>query len=214
MGKRFYHAANRFMRIAFRLGLDLQVGGIANVPQTGPLIVAINHTSFIDALLVGAFISRDVVMMSKIENFELPFWGWLVHWYGAFAIQRGEVDREAIRKALAVLQHGEVLLMAPEGTRSLDGQLQPGHDGLALIATRTGSPILPFAIAGARQTSQNLRRLRRTQVRVNIGRPFTLEASSPRPNRAELSKLTQVVMLRLANLLPVEQRGVYREQLA
>jgi 1-acyl-sn-glycerol-3-phosphate acyltransferase len=213
MGKRFYHAANRFLRIAFRLGLDLEVSGVEHIPRTGPLIVAINHSSFIDALLVGAFVPRDVVMMSKVENFHLPFFGWLVQWYGAFPIQRGEVDRAAFRKALDVLRNGGVLLMAPEGTRSIDGQLQPGHDGLALFAARTHAPVLPFAIAGSRQTSQNLKRLRRTRVRVNIGEPFTLDVSSPRPHREELARVTNDVMLRLAELLPPEQRGVYRAQL-
>ena len=214
MGRRFYHAANRLLYIAFRIGLDLQVSGVENIPATGPLIVAINHSSFIDPLLVGVFMPRDVVMMSKSENFALPFWGPIVKWYGAFAIQRGEVDREAIRKALEVLRNGEVLLMAPEGTRSMDGQLQPGHDGLALIATRTRAPILPFAIAGARPASSNLRRLRRTRVRVNIGKPFTLEPTTAKPSRAELAALTNQVMIQLARLLPVDQRGVYRQAAA
>lgn len=212
MGRRFYHLANRALRLWFAVVLDLQVRGVEHVPRTGPLIVAINHTSFVDPLLVGALVPRDVVMMSKIENFELPLWGQFVKWYGAFPIHRGEVDRAALKKALEVLRNGEVLLMAPEGTRSPDGQLQHGHDGLALIATRTHAPILPFAIAGAKPVSKNLTRLRRTRVRVNIGRPFTLEPSSPKPTREELSILTDRVMLHLAELLPPDQRGVYREK--
>ena len=72
MGLRFYHWANAFMRVAFRLAVDLHIDGMSNVPRTGPLIVAINHSSFIDPLLVGSFVPRDVVMMSKSENFHLP----------------------------------------------------------------------------------------------------------------------------------------------
>src|SRR5262249_1140663 len=150
MGLRFYHWANALMRIAFRLAVDLRIDGLSNVPQTGPLIIAINHSSFIDPLLVGPFIPLDVVMMSKSENFSLPFWGPIVTWYGAFPIHRGEADREAIKKALEVLRDGGALLMAPEGTRSVNGELQPGQDGLALIAARTHAPVIPFVITGAK----------------------------------------------------------------
>src|ERR1051325_5396911 len=108
MGRRFYHLANKAMRIALGLALDLKIEGRDNIPRTGPLIVAINHSSFIDPLLVGVFMPRDVVMMSKSENFNLPFWGPIVKWYGAFPIHRGEVDRDALKKALEVLRNGEV----------------------------------------------------------------------------------------------------------
>src|SRR5712692_6468108 len=143
----------------------------------------------------------------------MPFFGAIVKWYGAFPIHRGEVDRESLRKALEVLRDGEALLMAPEGTRSTDGQLQAGHAGLALLATRTRAPILPFAIAGARPVSKNVSRLRRTKVRIAIGKPFTLEPSTPKPNREELAALTDHIMLRLAASLPPEQRGAYKERL-
>ncbi len=212
MGKRFYRLANRFLHVLFNVALDLHVSGVENVPRTGALVVAMNHTSFVDPMLVGVFVPRDVVMMSKIENFKLPLLNNLVKWYGAFPIRRGEADREAIKKALEVLRAGDALLMAPEGTRSADGQLQQGHDGLALIATRTHAPILPFAIAGAKPVSKNLSRLHRTKVYVNIGKPITVESSTPKPSREELSALTDQVMLRIAALLPPEQRGVYKER--
>src|SRR5438105_13910144 len=197
MGRRFYWLANQFLRLAFSLALDLSIDGLENVPRVGALIVAINHSSFVDPFLVGAYVPRDVAMMSKAENFRLPVLGYLVKWYGAFPIERGEADRAAIKKALEVLRDGQALLMAPEGTRSSDGQLQVGHDGLALLATRTGAPVLPFAIAGARPVSKNVARLRRSKVRVNIGKPIRLKPSSPKPNREELSRLTNEVILRL-----------------
>ncbi len=209
----FYHLSNRVLSIVFNVALDLKLSGLEHVPRTGPLIVAINHSSFIDPLLVGIYMPRPVVMMSKIENFRLPIWGPMVKAYGAFPIHRGEVDRTALKKALEVLHQGEALLMAPEGTRSADGQLQVGHDGLALIATRSGAPILPFAIAGAKPVSQNIKRLRRTKVQVVIGQPIHLESAPSKANREALAALTDQVMLRLSELLPAEQRGVYRERM-
>ena len=214
MGRRFYRLSNRLLRLAGPLWVDLSVQGLEFVPRTGPLIVAINHTSFLDPMLVGAVMPRDVVMMAKAEAFRERFLGPLVKWYGAFPIHRGEVDREALKKALEVLRAGEALLMAPEGTRSTDGRLQQGFDGLALIAVRTQAPILPFAIAGGRPFSTNLKRFKRTQIRINIGQPYQPALDASKPGRERLAALTDDLMLRLARLLPPEQRGPYAERVS
>jgi 1-acyl-sn-glycerol-3-phosphate acyltransferase len=214
MGRRFYRLANRALRLAGPLWVNLSVQGLEFVPRTGPLIVAINHSSFLDPMLVGAVMPRDAVMMAKAEAFRAPFLGLLVNWYGAFPIHRGEVDREALRKALEVLRSGEALLMAPEGTRSPDGQLQLGYGGLAMIAQRTHAPILPFAIAGARPFSTNLKQFRRTRVHVNIGQPYQYDVDPAKPARERLAALTDDLMLRLARLLPPDQRGLYGDRIA
>jgi 1-acyl-sn-glycerol-3-phosphate acyltransferase len=212
MGRRFYRLSNRALRVAGPLWVDLRVQGLEFVPRAGPLIVAINHTSFLDPMLVGAVMPRDVVMMAKAEAFHERFLGPLVKWYGAFPIHRGEVDREALKKALEVLRAGEALLMAPEGTRSPDGQLQRGYDGLAMIAARTQAPILPFAIAGVRPFSTNFKRFKRTRVNINIGEPYLPVSDASKPGRERLAALTDDLMLRLARLLPPEQRGPYAER--
>lgn len=209
MGRRFYTLSNFLMRLTGPLWVDLSVQGLEHVPRSGPLIVAINHTSFLDPMLVGAVMPRNVVMMAKAEAFNERFLGPLVKWYGAFPIHRGEVDREALKKSLEVLRAGEALLMAPEGTRSPDGQLQTGFDGLSLIAVRTQAPILPFAIAGVRPFSTNIKRLKRTRVRINIGPPYTPVPETTKVSRERLAELTDDLMLRLARLLPPEQRGPY-----
>ncbi|NIO68574.1 MAG: 1-acyl-sn-glycerol-3-phosphate acyltransferase, partial [Anaerolineae bacterium] len=108
----------------------------------------------------------------KAENFGDPILGIIVRLYGAFPVRRGEVDLQATRRALEVLRHGEVLLMAPEGTRSKECRLQPGHDGMTFIALRANAPILPMAITGAKDLGSNLKRLRRTEVKIVIGQPF------------------------------------------
>jgi 1-acyl-sn-glycerol-3-phosphate acyltransferase len=212
MGDRAYRIMNWGLRRAFPVALRLSIDGLANVPASGPVIVAINHSSFVDAMLVGAYVPRPVVMMSKIENFSIPIGGWIVKMYGAFPIRRGAVDRESIKIALEVLHAGRVLLMAPEGTRSPDGQLQPGHDGVAMLAARTGAAVVPFAVAGSKPVWTNLKRLHRTRVAVHVGEPLMLTDFGEKPSRPQLAQLTDRVMLRLAALLPAEQRGAYRER--
>jgi 1-acyl-sn-glycerol-3-phosphate acyltransferase len=120
---------NFILRIVFKLLLNLEVVGLENVPLEGPLILMINHTHLIDPAMAGGVMPREIVAMSKAENFRDPILGIIVRLYGAFPVRRGEVDLQATRRALEVLHHGEVLLMAPEGTRSQDCRLQPGHDG-------------------------------------------------------------------------------------
>ncbi|MBI5879412.1 MAG: 1-acyl-sn-glycerol-3-phosphate acyltransferase [Chloroflexi bacterium] len=212
MSDRAYRFMNWGLRRVFPVIMKLTIDGLSNVPATGPVVIAINHSSFVEPLLAGAYVKRPIVMMSKAENFDLPIGGWVVKMYGAFPIRRGEADRESIKTALAVLRGGRVLLMAPEGTRSPDGQLQPGHDGLAMLAARTGAAVVPFAVAGGKPVWKNAWRLRRTRVSARAGAPMYLNEFGEKPSREQLAKLTDRVMLRLAELLPPEQRGHYRER--
>jgi len=208
----FYHLANAFFRLAFRVLFDYRIRGLENVPREGPLIVAINHASFADPLMIGAFFPRHITMMGKVELFRKPIFGLLVRMYGAFPVRRGEGDLQAVRRSLEVLRAGDALLLAPEGTRSKDGKLQRGKEGTALIALRTGAIILPVAIWGPKYLWKNLARLRRTRVEMVIGEPFRLESPSRRPNRQQLRELTDEIMRRIAVLMPPELRGAYADQ--
>ncbi len=210
----FYRLANAFFRLAFRVLFDYRLRGLENGPREGPLIVAINHASFADPLLVGAFIPRPIIMMGKVELFRKPVFGLLVRMYGAFPVRRGEGDLQAVRRSLEVLRSGDALLLAPEGTRSKDGKLQRGKEGTALIALRTGALILPVAIWGPKYLWKNLARLRRTKVEMVIGEPFCLESPSRRPSRQQLRELTDEIMRRIAVLMPPELRGAYADQVA
>ena len=200
---------NFFLRIAFKLLLNLEVVGLENVPLEGPLILMINHTSLIDPAMAGGVMPREIVAMSKIENFRDPILGIIVRLYGAFPVRRGEVDLQATRRALEVLHNGEVLLMAPEGTRSKECRLQPGHDGMTFIALHANAPVLPMAIAGVKDFSSNFKGLRRTDVKVVIGKPFRFQLSEEKVRRDALHQMTEEAMYQLAAILPPEYRGVY-----
>ncbi len=202
---------NSVVRVLARILLKLEVVGLENVPLEGPLILAMTHTNFLDPALAGAVTPREVVIMSKIENFHHPFLGIIVRLYGAFPVRRGEVDRRAIRRSLEVLAGGQALLMAPEGTRSGDGRLQKGHDGMTFIALRADAPILPMAITGGEHFWANLSRLRRTSIKVVIGRTFRFSVGQKKFGRTVMGKITEEGMYQLASLLPPERRGVYSD---
>jgi 1-acyl-sn-glycerol-3-phosphate acyltransferase len=202
---------NSVIRILARILLTLEVVGLENVPAEGPLILAITHTNFLDPALAGAVMPRQLVIMSKIENFRHPLFGIIVRLYGAFPVRRGEVDRQAIRRSLQVLAGGQALLMAPEGTRSGDGRLQKGHDGMTFIALRADAPILPMAITGGEHFWTNLLRLRRTPMKVVVGQVFRFSVGQKKFGRTVMGKMTEEGMYQLASLLPPERRGVYSD---
>lgn len=202
------HVLNFILRILFRLFLRCKVEGWENFPKKGRVIVMINHINFLDPVLVGGLAPREINMMAKREVLDYPFLGFFIRLYGVVPIRRGEIDRKALKAALEALARGEPLLMAPEGTRSHQGRLQKAKDGIAYIALKADSPILPVAIWGQEKFFQNIKKLRPTEVRIRIGRPFKF-IRPERLERGDLTKMTTEAMYVLASLLPPEYRGVY-----
>ena len=208
MAKRFF---NGLLRLAYWAVLRLKVEGRERIPAEGPVILMINHVHFLDPFVVLASMPRPVTVLSKIENFSIPFWGWIFKWYGAIPVRRGQVDRRALRGALAALKAGTLLIVAPEGTRSPNGTLQQALNGMAYLAHRGAATVVPLAITGQTAFGHNLKRLRRTPVRVQVGRPFRVQASGRRLERDVLHAVTTEAMHQLAALLPPEQRGAYAD---
>ena len=153
----FYYFGNAGLRVIFGLVLRVDRRHLEHVPMDGPLIVAISHSTFLDPLLAGAYLPRDVTPMAKIEAFHLPVLGWIVRSYGAFPVRRGEADLGAFKMALQVLRHGGAMVIAPEGHRSESGALQQGREGAIMMALRSGAPILrwPFGAANRFGTTSN-----------------------------------------------------------
>ena len=205
----FQRFARRVLRIVFRLLLRCRVTGIESVPPSGRLVVIMNHTSFLDPVLVAVIFPRDIAIMSKIENMQTPVLGKIVEWFGSFPVRRGEMDIGAVKTSMEVLKSECALLLAPEGTRSRNAQLQPAHDGMAMLAIRTRSPVIPVGISGAERFSSQIRRLRRTQITLAIGEPFVFLHDKRRASRHDLGEMTHEAMSRIAALLPEAYRGVF-----
>jgi len=199
------------MRCIFPWFLRVNIVGLEHVPRTGPVIVAFNHTTFLDPPLLGAYIPRRLIPIAKAEAFAWPGLGWLIRWYGTIAIRRGAVDRQALRAALEVLKHGDGLIVSPEGTRSRTHELLRPRGGLVFMAVRSGSPVLPVGISGVGQFWHNLSRARRTTVTMRIGPPFQFVCDRHRPNRRIMDQMAEEAMYRLAMLLPPTQRGPYAD---
>jgi 1-acyl-sn-glycerol-3-phosphate acyltransferase len=138
---------------------------------------------------------------------------WLAKIVGAIFVDRYQADFAALREVMQRLNEGGVLIIAPEGTRSKTRGLLPGQPGTAYLAAKTGVPVLPVSIVGTedRLILSNLKRLKRTPVKVNFGEPITFQPLSRQGREETLQGYTLEIMCQIAALLPVEYRGVYAD---
>lgn len=195
-----------------RLGRPAVIG-LDNVPREGAFVLVANHVSLADPPIIGWAAGyqthRLIHFMAKEEMRRWPILGWLAERSGVFFVRRGEGDRASQRAALEMLARGEPIALFPEGTRSRDGVLSEGKPGAALLAMRSGAPLLPVAISGSERIFPGRSRMpHRTNVTVTIGRPFALpHQPSGRLDRAALGEGTERIMREIAALLPQRQRG-------
>ena len=115
----------------------------------GGVIIASNHQSFFDPVLVGMALSRPINYLARSSLFSIPLFSWLIRALGAHPLRMGRVDVAAIKGIRKLLSSGEILLVFPEGTRTHDGSLGPFKSGVGSIASRCAVPILPVCIEGA-----------------------------------------------------------------
>jgi 1-acyl-sn-glycerol-3-phosphate acyltransferase len=215
------HAAWKFKRRICRfllttIGFTLlakigSVEGSENVPQAGPAILMINHIALIDPIVVLHVLKRDIVPLAKAEVYDYPLVGFFPKMWGVIPVRREEVDRRAVQQVLAVLRAGELVLVAPEGTRS--PSLTPGKEGVAYLASRGRVPIVPVAIEGT-PGFPALRFTRPWQgpgAQIRFGPPFRFRDEANKPDRGKLRQMTDEAMYALASLLPEARRGVYAD---
>ena len=189
-----------------------EVVGGENAPVEGPLIVASNHLNNADPPAVALALPRLPVFMAKREMLTWPILGLGFRMFGAFPVRRGGADLSAIRAATDIVNEGNMLVMFPEGTRSRTGGLTKGHPGTALVALRTGAPILPVAVTGTEKIVWPwlfIKPLSIRHVTVTLGKPFTLPPVE-KINGEAAAEATKIIMAKIAELLPPEFRGVYR----
>ncbi len=206
-----------------RLISDLNVVGVENVPAWGPLLVVSNHLHNLDPVIEYYSFPRPLHFMGKKELFKYPIVRQIAELSGGFPVDRGKVDREAIRQAEDRISRGIPLGMYPEGGRSPTGALVEAKAGAGLLALKSGAPILPMAISGSERLPLNgskgqmqSKGLRpepdHSGVRIVYGQPFTINREQ-HGRKIRWDEATEILMLEIARLLPRDYRGVYTELL-
>lgn len=209
----FYAFAKLVFRPILLIWTRKEVVGLANVPKHGPLILASNHVNMLDSVLLAVLVPRRIVYMGKIELWKTPIIGPLYGLAGFIPVRRFEADLGALRRADSTLRDNQLLGMFPEGTRSVRPGLGKGHPGTAIIALRTGAPILPVGISGTSGVAVPRSLFRITRVRLVFGKPFRLPEGR-RLNAELVQECTERIMKEIAVLLPEEYRGEYAQAAA
>ena len=199
------------VRFVMKIIADVEVQGLENMPE-GNFIAAANHLGRLDTAAMLCVIDREDIIMPVAEKYKNhPLFGAIGRAANAIWLNRFEADYAALREILARMEKGGMLVIAPEGTRSKTEGLQEAKPGVAFLAGKSGFPILPVAVTGTedRVILENLKRFRRSKIRVRGGETFKIEIPRGRGREQAMREATDEIMCRIAVLLPDKYRGVY-----
>ena len=208
-----YRALKAFGTWLVRFLYRYEITGIENIPEAGATILAINHLHLLDPFAVMPIVPRQIITLAASKWYHNLIVGSLLRLAGVIFVRRGEVDREALRQCLDVLRNDGMLAIAPEGTRSRTGSLQSAKAGIGYLAARSDALIVPVAIWGVEHLRDWLH-LRKPTCYVAIGHPFRPERPEGKLSGEDLQQMADQVMVRIAELLPPEYRGVYTGRVA
>nr|BAL57227.1 1-acyl-sn-glycerol-3-phosphate acyltransferase [uncultured Chloroflexota bacterium]BAL58045.1 1-acyl-sn-glycerol-3-phosphate acyltransferase [uncultured Chloroflexota bacterium] len=207
----------RFLRFLIRflinLIADVTISGYEYLPQ-GSFVIASNHLGFLDVLLLFYAIDRPDMFIPVAEKWEkVALFRWLSKPLNLVFIDRFNPDIKALRKILHLMEKGNILVIAPEGTRSRTETMAEGKPGVAYLAAKLERPIVPVGLYGTedRKVLDNLKHFRRSKIVVRAGPAFRLAPLPARQRDQALREYTDEIMCRIAVLLPEKYRGVYRQ---
>lgn len=195
-----------------RLIARVRVQGVERVPARGPLVLAFNHLGHLDPFLLYLTLPTPPEFIGLADLLNVRVVGWAFRQYGALAVRRDEFDRQVLERAMALLDAGLMVALAPEARQSRTGQLERARTGVAYLAMKCGVPVVPVAITGTKFAGKRLvRRLRRVDLSITYGAPMSLP---PLPRggaerKAALREQADRIMQEIAALLPEGVRGVY-----
>lgn len=183
-----------FLYGVFHLVFRCRVSGQEQVPAAGAVIVAANHVSNFDPPVIGVHLQRPIHFMAKEELFRNPLFARVIRWLGAFPVKRGSADRQAVKRMLELLAEGKVLGVFPEGTRGRNGVLGEPEPGVAMMALKTGTPIVPVAVKGT-----DLRGPGWPRFSVRFGAPIPVARG--KADKEAVEALSRRLMMEIATLL-------------
>jgi len=200
-----------FLRSLTGLMFRVDAAQLAMVPRHGPLIIVANHVHIPEIpTLYTRLLPRKVRGMAQAEHvLSRKLVGGILRLFGTIPVWRGEADLNALRTGIKELSAGNIILLDPEGTRSHNGCLQKGRPGAILMAFHSGAPLLPVVHYGSENYQENLKHLRRTDLKYVVGKPFRVDAGGQRVTSSIRQEMIDEVMFQMAGLLPPQYRGAY-----
>jgi len=197
----YYWVGYHLSRLAGRLLFRFRVIHRERMIQSGPVILAMNHQSYLDPPLAGITCDRAIYFLARRTLLNVPLLGWVLPKVNVIPVNQEGVDRSAIKAMIRVLQAGNGILVFPEGSRTLDGSLQPAEPGLGLVIAKTLAPVVPMRIFGAHEALPRGGALRLAPITVVVGEPiFFTEADLEPAGKSLYTRLSERVMNAIAAL--------------
>ena len=213
ISSRVFYQVVRFIVVSFNRTYNrMSVTGRENIPTTGAFVLAPVHRSYIDTPIASACTRRRMRFMGKDSLWKHRAVGWTLSSLGAFPVSRGTADREAVTRAISVLESGEPLVLFPEGERKSGPTVLPLLDGAAYIACKAGAPIIPVGIGGSeRVMGKGMNFIRPSKLVVKIGTPIPVPvAVNGRMPRTAVKEVTAQLHAELSALFDECQQQASR----
>ena len=193
-----YHLSRLIGRLFFRLRIIHR----ERIIQTGSVILAMNHQSYLDPPLAGITCDRAIYFLAKRTLIDVPVLGWLLPKLNVIPVNQEGIDRSALKALIRVLKSGNAALVFPEGARTLDGDLQPAQPGLGLVVAKTLAPVVPMRIFGAHESlPRGGGGLHFVPITIVVGEPIFFTAADLGSRGKDLyGRLSQRVMDAIAAL--------------
>ena len=202
------------IRLIFNLIARVDVQGYEHLPKEGSFVIATNHLGIVDVpIAYYALDYWDMFVLIADKWQKVGLFRWVGKYFNFIFIDRYNADVKALRKVISLMEKDNILVIAPEGTRSRTGALIEAKPGVSYLATKLTRPIVPVALTGTEDKALfgSLKKLRRAHITITAGPAFMLPPL-PRENRDEvLKQYTDEIMCHIAALLPERYRGVYAD---
>jgi len=196
-----YDVAHALFSVLFRILFSYRIVGRENVPSKGPVILACNHASYMDPPFVGTGIPRRVNFVAKEELFDRAWKRFILTRWKAFPIRREQLDKGTLKVILDKLKSGEVVGLFPEGTRSPDGNLLPGKNGVGMIVSMAKVPVVPVYIKGSYKTLGKVQqKLRFVPITIAYGKPMEFPKVEGEAGRDRYQRIADEIMAGIERL--------------
>ena len=188
-----YRCGWTFFRLIFAVYFRWRVLDAENVPKTGGVILAANHSSYLDPPLVGAGLRRGINYLARASLFRFPVMGQILHSWSAVPVDRDGGGAKGLKIILGRLLNGAGIILFPEGTRSDDGKLQPARSGIGLVVAKSTAPVVPVHVFGTYEAwGRNQKFPRPKKVTVKYGKPMMFEKLRAEAKDCTKDRLKQI----------------------
>ncbi len=205
---------NGLFKIILNIICRIDTSELDQLPAKGPYVLVTNHINYLEAPLLYIFMRpRRTIAIGKAELWDKKFTAFLMNLWEVLPIKRGRVDIQGMKNCVKVLEDGDFLCLAPEGTRSKTGRLLRGKPGVIMFAQKGNAPIIPLGHWGGENIIRNLKRFKRTDIHIKVGEPVRIAIPEGVKSDGRIrQQIADEVMIRIARLLPPEYHGYYEDR--